>query len=164
MFHNKYLQLSLFAFVLFGSGLIYQEFYRPEGIGGGPASGRTVEITMRVLKDQWTWEPAELRIGAGDKVRLRIFNEDSYDHGFAIDIFGVNRRLFPERETIIEFNASVPGKHNFYCSVPCGGGHYDQVGSIVVGDQTAELSFLLGEYGESLACPRSRGGTAINVN
>lgn len=166
MLQNKYFQLFIFATLLMGSGFVYQEFYQPEGVGGVPASGRTVNITMRILKDQWIWEPADLRVGAGDKVRLTIFNEDDYDHGFAIDIFGVNRRLFPNRETILEFNASVPGIHNFYCSVPCGDGHYDQVGRIIVGEESPETLSLLStpeSHGHGFSCPYS-GGVAINLN
>jgi len=132
---NKYLSLFLFAALLFGSGFIYQKFYRPAEVGGVPSSGNTVEIDMRVLKDEWLFEPSEIRVNPGDRIRLNIYNEDTYDHGFAIDVFGVNRRLFPKRTTVIEFNASLRGKINFYCSVPCGDGHYDQRGAIIVGEE-----------------------------
>ncbi len=65
-------------------------------------------------------------------VRLHIYNEDSYDHGFAIEAFGINKRLFPRRQTDIEFIASRAGSFQFYCSVPCGEGHYEQVGTLFV--------------------------------
>ena len=156
---NKYLSLSLFAVILFGSGFIYQEFYRPAEVGGVPSSGNTVEIDMRVLKDEWLFEPNEIRVNPGDRVRLNIYNEDKYDHGFAIDVFGVNRRLFPKRTTIIEFNASLRGKINFYCSVPCGTGHYSQRGVIIVGEVTAlgveDSVHKKYALGESLRCQDS---------
>lgn len=132
---NKYLKLLLISIAILGSGYVYQSFYRPQEVGGIESSGNVVEIDMRILKDQWIFEPDIINVMPGDKVRIRIFNEDTYDHGFAIDVFGVNRRLFPKRETVIEFKASLRGKFNFYCSVPCGAGHYDQVGSIFVGDK-----------------------------
>ena len=137
---NKYIGLLLFAVLLFGSGYVYEKFYRPPEIGGVESTGNTVEISIRVLKDQWKWDPEVIRVEPGDKVRLRIFNEDSYVHGFAIDVFGVNRRLSPKKETLLEFNASLAGKFNFYCSVPCGDGHYDQVGTILVGDKVVTAS------------------------
>lgn len=156
---NKYLSLSLFAVILFSSGFIYQEFYRPAEVGGVPSSGNTVEINMRVLKDEWLFEPGEIRVNPGDRVRLNIYNEDTYDHGFAIDVFGVNRRLFPQRTTIIDFNASLRGRINFYCSVPCGDGHYDQRGVIIVGEETAGVqeAFVQKKYAsaESLRCQDS---------
>jgi cytochrome c oxidase subunit II len=138
---NKYLALTLFALILFGSGWVYQEYYRPENVGGVPSSGRIVDISMRVVKNHWKFEPDTVRAEPGDRVRIHIYNEDSYDHGFAIDILGVNRRLFPERTTTVEFNASLAGTFPFYCSVPCGDGHYDQVGTLIVGEEEHHSSF-----------------------
>lgn len=147
------------------SGFVYQTYYRPENIGGFASSERVVQIQMRVLKNQWKWqvdsikilnkdggltspppavpqaqEAAVVKVEPGDKVKISIYNEDNYDHGFAIDVFGVNKRLFPKSTTEVEFTASLVGKFNFYCSVPCGQGHYDQVGTIIVGDNQKELS------------------------
>jgi|SRR3989344_4232760 len=132
MTSNKYFQLGLFALMLLSSGFFYREFYRPEEIGVVQATGRVVQIEMRILENQWKWEPEVIKVAAGDTVRLSVFNEDNYDHGFAIDVLGINRRIFPKRKTIVEFTASNKGKFNFYCSVPCGEGHYDQVGFLIV--------------------------------
>lgn len=139
---NKYLGIVIFGVVLMTTGFLYQEFYRPASIGGFKSTGEVVEIHMRVIKNTWKWEPDVIRVNPGDKVILHIFNEDTYDHGFAIDVFGVNRRLFPKTTTVIEFTPSIPGKFNFYCSVPCGQGHYDQVGTLIVGDQSAASSIV----------------------
>lgn len=132
MINNKYLQLLIFAILLFTSGFVYSKFYRPSEIGQVQATGNVVEIEMRVLENQWDWSPEIIKVKAGDKVRLKIYNEDAYDHGFAIDVFGINRRLFPKQTTLVEFMALSAGGFNFYCSVPCGGGHYDQTGLIIV--------------------------------
>lgn len=129
---NKFTKILLFGLSLLISGIVYQNFYRPEEIGPVAASGNIVEIDMRVLQNQWTFEPNNIRVKAGDTVRLHIFNEDSYDHGFALEAFGINRRLFPKRETTVEFVASKGGSFGFYCSVPCGEGHYDQTGILIV--------------------------------
>lgn len=132
MINNKYFQLFVFAIILFLSGYVYSKFYRPPEIGRAQITGETVEIEVRVLKNQWKWDPEVIKVKAGDKIRLKIYNEDDYDHGFALDVFGINRRLFPRQTTLVEFIASNQGKFNFYCSVPCGEGHYDQVGFLVV--------------------------------
>jgi len=129
---NKFLKITIFSIFVVGTGIIYQNFYRPSEIGPAEASGNVVEINMRVLENQWTFEPNEIRIQPGDKVILHIFNEDSYDHGFAVEAFGVNHRLFPKRETKIDFVASKKGTFNFYCSIPCGEGHYKQTGMFIV--------------------------------
>src|SRR3989338_6174147 len=129
---NKFVKLLFFAIFLIASGVVYQVYYRPPGIGPIKASGNIIEIEMRVKENELQWNPAEIRIKAGDSVKLKIFNEDNYDHGFAVEAFGINKRLFPRRETQIEFTASRAGSFSFYCSVPCGQGHYDQVGTLFV--------------------------------
>ncbi len=129
---NKFIKLLVVAVFMISSGTIYQKFYRPEGIGPIEPTGNVVEINIRAKENQWRWEPADIRLRGGDLVRLHIFNEDNYDHGFAIEAFGINKRLFPRRETIVEFVASRVGRFQFYCSVPCGKGHYDQIGAIFV--------------------------------
>ncbi len=131
---NKYLGLFIFTVLLLSSGFVYQQFYRPKEIGGVESTGRVVDIRMRILKNQWKWEPESVKIHPGDTVRLKIYNQDDYDHGFAIDVFGVNRRLFPRTETLVEFTASIRGKFQYYCSVPCGEGHYEQIGTLFVSD------------------------------
>jgi len=136
---NKYLGLVIFGLVLMTTGFVYQQFYRPPSVGGFESTGEEVEMHMRVIQNTWKWEPDTIRVNPGDKVILHIFNEDTYDHGFAIDVFGVNRRLFPKSTTTIEFTPSIPGKFNFYCSVPCGQGHYDQVGTLIVGDEKVSM-------------------------
>lgn len=129
---NKFVRLAVFGGFMLASGIVYQNFYRPPEIEGVAATGQEVEIHMRVLKDQWIWEPSQVMVAPGDKVILHIFNEDSYDHGFAIEAFGINKRLFPKRETTVDFIASKQGEFNFYCSVPCGEGHYRQTGKVIV--------------------------------
>lgn len=124
--------MLLFAGFLIISGVIYQKYYRPPEIAPAQASGNVLEINMRVLENQWKWQPNIIQAKIGDQVILKIFNEDSYDHGFAMETFGINKRLFPKRETKIEFLASKIGTFNFYCSVPCGQGHYQQTGKLIV--------------------------------
>lgn len=139
---NKYLGILIIGVIIMTTGFVYQQFYRPANIGGFKSTGKIVEINMRVIKNSWKWDPDTIAVNPGDKVKLHISNEDTYDHGFAIDVFGVNRRLFPLSTTSIEFTPSIPGKFNFYCSVPCGQGHYDQVGTLIVGDENTATSII----------------------
>ena len=132
---NKFLLLFYFAIFLIVTGIIYQLFYRPPELAPVKASGKAVEISIRIEKNQWNFNPKEIKVEAGDAVVLKIFNEDTYDHGFALEAFGVNKRLFPLRETSIEFVASKEGQFPFYCSVPCGEGHYRQRGLLIVEPQ-----------------------------
>jgi len=143
MLENKFIRILFFGIFLFVTGIIYQNYYRPPSLNPVPESGRVVEIDMRVLENQWSWDPPIITIEAGDRVILNIFNEDTYDHGFALEVFGVNRRLSPKRTTRIEFVASKVGEFAFYCSVPCGNGHYTQTGRFLVTPQGLEDSDAL---------------------
>ena len=142
---NKFIKILIFTVFLIFSGIIYQTFYRPEDIGPVEASGQVVEIEMRVLENKWAWSPDVLTAKAGDRVILKIFNEDAYDHGFALEAFGINKRLFPKRETVIDFVVSKVGSFSFYCSVPCGEGHYKQTG-IFTSEEDHAVQTLTGDF------------------
>lgn len=129
---NKFNKILIFAVFVIVSGMIYQKYYRPPEITPVAASGQVTEIKMRVVENTWAWDPARIKVKAGDLVKIKIFNEDTYNHGFAVEAFGVNRRLFSRRETLVEFLASKTGSFNFYCSVSCGEGHYSQTGLLLV--------------------------------
>ena len=94
---NKFISISIFAFWLIVSGVVYQTFYRPAEIAPITPNGTIVAIPMRSVANEWRFDPDLITAQAGDTVILKIFNEDSYDHGFALEAFGVNKRLFPQR-------------------------------------------------------------------
>ena len=125
---NKFTKILIFSVALIASGVVYQKFYRPPGIGPIGPNGNVVEINMRTLKDKWEWSPKVITAKTGDRVILHIYNEDSYDHGFSIEAFGVSERINALRTTTVDFVVSRVGTFNFYCSVSCGEGHYRHVG------------------------------------
>jgi len=89
-------------------------------------------ISVRVIKNEWRFEPEEIVVPANTVVRLRIFNEDSYQHGFGIRELGIDKVLPPQKETIIELSNISPGEYEFLCSVLCGKGHFEQKGKLIV--------------------------------
>ena len=129
---NKYIKLLILLVVLIGGGTAYQKYYRPTGSSGCKTVGPTKEFRMVSKENKWYFDPAEIRVKKCDHVVIHIFNEDVYDHGFAIDVFGVNRRLNPKRETTVDFTHSISGDFPFYCSVACGEGHYRHTGMVIV--------------------------------
>jgi cytochrome c oxidase subunit 2 len=70
-------------------------------------------------------------VGKGENVKLVITSSD-VTHGIAIPDLGVNQTLPVGTEVEVIFQASDPGTYWFYCSVPCGVGHTDMVGQIIV--------------------------------
>ncbi len=138
---NKYFLLGLIGVLIVGGGIVYRVFFL--SVGKVPVTtGAVRAFTVIAEKDEWRFTPEEINVTRGDKVMLTVVNKDDYDHGIAIDAFGVSQRM-PANETIkIEFVATQPGEFPFYCSVPCGEGevdhvkrgHFDMVGRLKVKD------------------------------
>ena len=66
-----------------------------------PPTGKTKTIQMTV--GSWYFDPNVIRVDCGDEVVLNIRNENGYDHGFGLDLFGINRRLAAGKTTTIEY-------------------------------------------------------------
>lgn len=136
---NKYILLAIVVVVALVGGVVYQEYFVPES-SKGLETGVVREITVVSEKDQWRFDPAEIEVNQGDRVILIVENKDNYDHGLAIDAFGVSQRMLANSTTRIEFVATQPGEYPYYCSVPCGSGevdgvergHFDQTGVLKV--------------------------------
>ena len=79
----------------------------------------------------WEFDPSEIRVKEGDTVRLKIKSLD-VPHGFKLKEFGVDERLDPRQEVTIEFVANKTCEFGFSCNVPCGAGHKDMKGVLIV--------------------------------
>jgi len=87
------------------------------------------EFTMTA--QNWQFSPATITVNKGDKVRLKITSVD-VTHGFALKDFNVNVTLEPGQTQIVEFVADKVGSFSFRCSVPCGEGHREMQGTLIV--------------------------------
>lgn len=91
-----------------------------------------LSLEMRVVKNRWQWDPGVIVVPQGALVTLDIENEDDFDHGFAIRELGLDRRLPGKQTTTVQFVADREGEFEYFCSVYCGPGHFDQKGLLVV--------------------------------
>lgn len=96
------------------------------------AGGDVVDVTMRIPKDSWRWEPKEVVIPVNKSVRLRIYNEDTYEHGISIKSLNIKQVIPPQAETNVLIPPTSAGEYPFRCSVWCGEGHTEQSGILVV--------------------------------
>jgi heme/copper-type cytochrome/quinol oxidase subunit 2 len=87
--------------------------------------------------------PETFVVNQGDHVGISIRNLDTAPHGFGMAAYGIDVAVNPAREmsngtvtpTITEvpvFTASSPGVFLFTCTVPCGPGHQEMVGTMIV--------------------------------
>ncbi len=136
---NKYIILIFVALIIVGGGIVYRLFLIPES-SKPVTTGKIREVTVTARKDAWAFEPEIIKAERGDAIIMTIVNEDDYDHGIAIDAFGVSQRM-PANSTIkIKFTVTQEGEFPLYCSVPCGEGvvdgkkrtHFDMIGKLHV--------------------------------
>jgi plastocyanin len=136
---NKYFYLIGAVVLVLIGGIIYRVFLLPQS-SQPVTTGIERAVTVIAEKDAWRFEPEDIKINRGDKVVMTVINEDEYDHGIAIDAFGISQRM-PAKSTIkLEFVATQEGDFQYYCSVPCGEGmvdgkkrtHFDMIGTLRV--------------------------------
>lgn len=172
---NKYLILIIALVALVVMGIGYRTFLLPDS--QKPVdTGIVREVTIRIEKNSWSFNPETIDADLGDTLKMRFINEDDYDHGVGIDAYGVSQRI-PAHATldVPPFVVTKAGDFQFYCSVSCGEGiaqsgihagtkrtHFDQIGTICVhktpGDRVCMNS---GPTAETLKA--SEAATAANL-
>lgn len=136
---NKYFILILVGIFIIGGGIFYRAYLLPEE-SRPVETGVVREFTIVAKKNEWRFTPELIEVDRGDRIKMTVVNEDDYDHGIAIDAFGITQRM-PAKSTIkVEFVVTQEGEFPFYCSVPCGEGlvdgvkrtHFDMIGKLHV--------------------------------
>ena len=92
-------------------------------------TGQVREITMTA--QNWEFIPSVIRVNEGDIVKLTISTIEG-SHGLAIPDFGVNQQLNQGETVTVQFTADKKGTFTFFCNVPCGSGHRDMKGQLIV--------------------------------
>ncbi|MEK7636482.1 MAG: cupredoxin domain-containing protein [Patescibacteria group bacterium] len=136
---NKYIIIIVATVLIIGGGIFYRVFLLPQN--SIPVStGKVFAITVTSEKNKWNFNPDVIEAERGDKVIMTVVNKDDYDHGIAIDAFGVSQRMPANSTIVVEFTVTQEGDFPYYCSVPCGSGevdghdrgHFDMTGVIKV--------------------------------
>lgn len=93
-------------------------------------SGTVKELRIDAYNFGFTQTP--IQINKGDKVKL-ILTSSNGVHGIAIPAFGVNSGpASTSGETVVEFTADKEGSYEYFCNIPCGEGHRNMKGQIIV--------------------------------
>ena len=78
------------------------------------------------------FDPGTIVVQKGDRVHLVLNNTDEMDHGFAIDAYGISQEVHSQSTITIDFVADKAGVFTFYCTFPCGPGHPQMIGQLIV--------------------------------
>ena len=149
---NKYIIIGIIVVLFFGVGIGFRAFFVPEA-AKPVVTCIERELTIVVNQNTWRFNPEFIEADQGDKMILTIINEDDYDHGFAIDAFGISQRMPARGTVLIEFVVTKAGDFPYYCSVSCGSGvvhgeergHFDQIGRIHVRSLISETVDFVSE-------------------
>jgi nitrosocyanin len=72
-------------------------------------------VEFEINADEYSFEPATIRVKVGDVVRVKITNVGNIFHTFTIDEFNVDVSLNPGDSTVIEFKVDKAGTFTIYC-------------------------------------------------
>ncbi len=89
------------------------------------SGGATKEITVNAV--DWSFSEPEIKANVGDTLKVTLHNEKGV-HGFQSDDLGVSIK---DGETAT-IKLDKAGTYEFHCSVQCGQGHDNMVGTIIV--------------------------------
>lgn len=102
--------------------------------------GTRVVYLEAYVPEQGGWQPAQVRVRQGERVRLRVRSGDVV-HGIGIAGLGLPARtLYPGRAEVLEFVAERPGRYPFFCVVTCSPLHPRMRGELVVEPASGDAS------------------------
>ncbi len=122
--------LSTLSFLSYGEEPL---FYSGALVRSRAADGTTETVReVRVTAKKYHYEPAEIVVAQGEKVRLLVTSAD-VRHGLKISDFNVSdSNIVRGKDTVLEFVADKPGTHTIKCSHLCGFGHLGMSGKLLV--------------------------------
>lgn len=91
------------------------------------AEARVVPVTSA----NWAFTPNLITVKRGEQVTIRLSGVSGI-HGFAVPGLGINVPVSPGETVSVSVPTAAAGSYDFFCSIPCGQGHRDMVGRIVV--------------------------------
>ncbi|OGJ56472.1 hypothetical protein A3D88_03795 [Candidatus Peribacteria bacterium RIFCSPHIGHO2_02_FULL_52_16] len=92
-----------------------------------PAQTRTIEIDVTTF----SFSPSTITVKKGEKVQIRLKGGNG-THGFSSPSLGIDKTVSPGSSQTFDLNTATAGTFAFFCSIPCGSGHGNMFGSIVI--------------------------------
>ncbi len=96
---------------------------------GNSGSAQVKEFAITATNFQFA--PSTITVKKGDRVKITLTNSEGI-HGIAIPDFGVNIQPGDAQTATAEFTADKTGAFEFRCNIPCGPGHKEMTGTLVV--------------------------------
>lgn len=103
--------------------IIFAGFFIIKNLTGKTIEPNVKEFTIKAFR--FGYSPDTMTVNKGDKIRIKIDNTDVL-HGIRIPELGL------KGNEIIEFTADKIGEFTWYCLIPCGPGHREMTGTIII--------------------------------
>lgn len=103
---------------------------------GGDGSGVVPAAAPRIVRMEatnWAFTPSALTLKKGEKVTLQLVGVSGM-HGIGIPDLGISQKFGPGETVSVAIPTDKTGSFSFRCNVPCGAGHRDMTGTIVIED------------------------------
>ena len=103
----------------------------PAAVPSSSAAPVTAARTIEVAAENWSFSPSTIRVKKGEKVTVKLASAEGI-HGFASPELNINQRVDAGQTINVTIPTDTPGTYEFFCSIPCGEGHKDMRGTIVI--------------------------------
>ena len=87
--------------------------------------------TIMLHSSNWEFSPSTITAKQGENISLHLMGIQG-NHGFAIPALGINETMSQGESKLVKIPTDKAGTYEFSCSVPCGSGHRDMKGTIVI--------------------------------
>lgn len=124
---------------------------------------------IRVFGKQWLWNfqydngrttTGEVYVPLNKPVKLVMTSEDVI-HGFFVPNFRIKQDVVPGMYSSVWFTATVPGKHQVYCTEYCGTSHSAMLANLIVLDDAQWKAWNLGKKIGNIPVAGSEGEPGV---
>ncbi len=98
-----------------------------EEVDDAASDTRVIEMTVT----DWEFAPKTISVKQGEKVVIRM-TDDSGAHSLMIKDLGINVQIAPGQTVDVTIPTDTVGTFAFRCAVPCGPGHKEMTGTLLV--------------------------------
>lgn len=78
-------------------------------------SGKGASTSITLETDDFYFKPTFIKVGPGQKVKVRIKNEGSVAHTFTSPALSVDKEVAPGSQATVEITVPAAGKAAFFC-------------------------------------------------
>lgn len=94
-------------------------------------SGAMAPRVIRLTTTEWEFSPSTITVKKGEKVTIELAGVSGI-HGFAIADLGITTKVEPGQTVSVTIPTDAAGTYTFFCNVPCGEGHKEMKGTLVI--------------------------------